>query len=154
MKSKILGLSILFSIFFTLQSCTDSDDDNASSTRDIAIESPGDYTGLFRIVYSQYPNRNTTDNITVSVEYLSSRSLFIDSQGGDYFAVSLEGSDPSNPSFDEISSANGIYSNSGEIEGSTSIGTSLASITYEIVQPYSQGGTMTISFNGTYEIEE
>ena len=152
MKSKFFAFGFLTLVLSLFVGCTSSDDDSDSSV-DLAQYSDGDYVGLLVVKYDDFPSKNSTENLTATVDYVSSTKLRINTQGGDYFTVSLDGTSSTNPSFDEITTASGIYSTDGTIDGYTSIGSSTATLYYTIDQPYSGGGTMTITFNGSYEIE-
>lgn len=140
-------LAILFAIplFFA---CT-SDEQVATNQPDLASGLQGDYIGILEIRYSAFPDRNTSESTTTTVFYEAESTVRVDNQGGDTFVGTLSGSSTT-PTFDEVLETTGVYdAGSLVVAGFFNFSGNDIGIDYDATMPYTEGGTFTVSFQGT-----
>lgn len=136
--------------------CT-SDEVVNTSESDVAGAAPGAYDGVETIVYSDFPDRNSSDDALVNVTYVGKNDLNLIGQGGDAFRASTSGSNSSSPSLSEVISGQGIYDGDNQqVEGgfrlvvvsSGSEADTTGTLNYTFTRNFSEGGTVSIEFNG------
>ena len=141
---------LIATLFFAGVACT-SNDVVDTSTSDVANQAPGDYDGIESFEYSDFPGQNTSGDAQVSVTYIAKNELSFIAQGGDSFNASVTGSSDAFPSLESVISAQGIYAgDNADVSGSFRLTTdSTGTLNYTYTRSYDQGGTLTITFNGS-----
>ncbi len=128
--------------------CT-SDEQVATNEPDLASGLQGDYIGILEVRYSAFPDRNSSESLTTTVFYETESTVRVDNQGGDTFVSTLSGSSTT-PNFDEVLETTGIYdAGSIVVGGAFSFSGDNIGIDYDATMPYTDGGTFTVSFQGT-----